>query len=343
MNWFEKHLNLTAIIISFGGAIFTGVSVIFALGFNVPYISDGFSIEQKTYLILTFFLTALASFIAMAWVIRKKGRNWAFLFPFVPSLGLFVVVALVNFHVGINHRFGAEYDTWLILPYAVLFSFIWLIGMCIVLAIRNIREDYPDPTLTPSGEFTSPDVLQKKALITFRRPGLYIRLLLSIIAAVLIIAGLSCFRINLSESLFTYKPLVKNFPDAMLSFYVPESYYPDPPPRGIGYHYTEITFIRNQIRPFRFESAIFKVVVDYYKSEPDKSAYSDDSMIKRVTIDGIPAEYSSYILSDNQQVRQVSFSHWGGSWTVRMVAEQDPSNELDATFDRILSTLKIDD
>ena len=124
MNWFERHLNWTAIFIAIGSLVLCSILVIISTGgyntlLRVSYL-QGFFI----YLLLLIVAGCLIlSAIGYRWVLHKKNRSLAFLFFFAPVF-IFIIVSFIYhfpFTTGIPVLFSTFFQLILVTGWIVLF------------------------------------------------------------------------------------------------------------------------------------------------------------------------------------------------------------------------------
>ncbi len=100
MNWFQRHLNWTAVIVPIMGVLL-GILIdkIFLLVTGMPYIPIiMFSFDAQ----VVIGIADIFSMIWFRWILKQKNRSWKWLLFFVPPLiplpyGLFTLLFLVPF------------------------------------------------------------------------------------------------------------------------------------------------------------------------------------------------------------------------------------------------------
>jgi hypothetical protein len=127
MNWFEKHLNWTLLMIPV-------VSIIsgFMSGFIFHYFSP-----ERTYIVLFptqpgFFITAILDTVGVIYVFNKKNRDRRFVFFFIPLL----VVAVIG-QIPIHSELTYSRDNQVLFVVALSCTFLWIIGWIILLFLKN--------------------------------------------------------------------------------------------------------------------------------------------------------------------------------------------------------------
>ncbi len=329
MNWFERHLNWTAIIITFGGSLFTCLMVLFAQGFNLVFRPYLLAFEFKVYLAITVFFATLVSIICMTWITKKKHRHLSLILLFIPS-GLFSLMFIYILHPPLlHHTFTfTEYDisNFYGIVYLVFLvsAGLWIIGLIIILFLKNRQEK-----LQFQNEGATLESLvennESEKVVSIRRMGNsgFIRIFGVLLIIPIVIAGYSCFRMNFGYQVFVHESfnLYENedLHYSEFMFECPKSYYRSWASGVIGYLGEEVALDGNQIKPFTVESTYIRINVSpkvRYEDNPTypslieqciyyyfKSTYGWNKLdveirnptITQTVIDGIPAEYATFL------------------------------------------------
>ena len=80
VDWFERHLNWTAVIITVSGFILSVLAVFASQGFVIIGLYNSLQIpfEFSLYLVMSGILATFISVIGMIWVIRKKTYHYGY-------------------------------------------------------------------------------------------------------------------------------------------------------------------------------------------------------------------------------------------------------------------------
>jgi len=354
MNWFEKHLNWTAIIITFCGFLLTCLIILTTLGFNLVYELDQLNTEYKIYLLFTISGTTLISILGMLWVIKKKKHNLFIVLFFVLAL----LITLANFTIVLFFRniLLIEFPLAVIFMTLIISSGIWIIGLLILLILRSkINNEYIH--------------------------SYWYRNVISIIAILMIIlATVSCFRINTRLNTYIFK---------MQSYWWDNKMWGDPKYSQFTFEYPrnyfqtwggdvrinigdEMTLVKDQISLFTISSVITNIdvtptlnidgqtqestlveqCINYYYKSYYGHHFSDNTKIENLTInpliiDGIPAKYATFIVgnSDSEtfwsEIKLVCFKREGTYWIIRLQKFDDKTINTDSNFDHLIKTFHI--
>ena len=133
MNWFEKHLNWTLLILPV-------VSII--SGFMAGFIFHYFS-PERTYIVLFptqpgFFITAILNTVVVIYVLNKKNRDRRFVFFFI-----FLLVVAVIGQIPIHSELTYSRDNHVLSVAALSGTCLWIIGWITLLFMKK-REKQAD-------------------------------------------------------------------------------------------------------------------------------------------------------------------------------------------------------
>jgi len=329
MNWFERHLNWMAVIITFGGFLFTCLMFLLTQGFNLVHPFFLLAFEFKLYLEITVFLTTLVYVVCMTCVIKKKQRNLALLSFFIPS-GLLSLFFYCVLNPTLLYRTSFYWDDYFEF-YAIVFmcflfsAGLWIIGLIILLVLkakqgkRSFPHQASELETTDSADSTEFSVSPGQ----IRNRGFFWTIIVLTIIT-LVVGGFSCVRMNHGYQTFTYEtytdPEETDLHYSEFAFECPRSYY-----RSWGgsdiiwYRGDELVLSHRQVKLFRFESTSLQINVSptviregnpVYPSLIEqclyyyfKSAYGwheldiqiSDLTITQTVVDGISAEYATFL------------------------------------------------
>jgi hypothetical protein len=334
VSWFKKHLNWTAVIIIFGGLIFSLFAAIIALGFNLFLFPQLLPFEFRIFSSLAVVLTTLASIIGIIWLIKNKRRHWAFVLFFIPY-GLFSILILPMLFPGflLGHSFYHYGPSFL----AILFAFFlipagfWLIGLIVILLLKEKGAEAVQFCIDPLLDIQNENNVNRRAA-PLRQiiKSKSIRVSCSLLLLAIIIAVFSCVRMNTGYQTVTIKNYNssrnENLHYSQISFECPKSYYPLMGEDLFWYLGDEATFVRDQIKLFSLESAYIQIDVSpsskikegnpvssslveqciyfYCQSASGRfpaeySIKTKDLKIANTTVDGISADYAVFSLDDS--------------------------------------------
>ena len=359
MNWFERHLNWTAFIITFCGLIFTFIVALFAMGFNIgnrPYLLE---FEFKIYLTLVVFFATLVSVIGIAWVIKKKQCKRALLLFFISSLFFSPILFLLLIHRETYFEVGIIFGIGFI-SFIVLMGF-WITGL-ILLFFKQ-------------GQLKDNEIAEKVSIRPSSNYKRYTRPFTLFLFVTIIISITSFLRINSGYQLFTYESYVdEELHFSKFTFECHKSYYEDWTGDIIYYPGEEISLIRHRMKPFTLESTeiqinisssvieegnpvypslVEQVIYFYFHSRYGQLAdYIDinikDLAITKTEVNGIPAEYATFLTDDSNtlyptegEVKLVCFNRAGIIWTICMKKLDEKTISPNPDFDHILQTFRI--
>jgi hypothetical protein len=220
MNWFERHLNWTALGMGVGSLSLTAFLVIVGMGWDVLDIRGrGVDIKSGVLLFLVILSSLLFSATSYGWILYKKNRSPVFLLFFLPSLAHNILL-LTNYTVYTTFAFISlnipflsisllpQYVTPLIynqdkvnpLPALLLLQIIVLgIGWFILLILKN-RSSLLTST---RGVFVAPYRPHFLQVLFNSNKRVGLLLLLFIIVSV-VLAGISLYSLKFGYSSFKY-------------------------------------------------------------------------------------------------------------------------------------------
>ncbi|HEX9896865.1 MAG TPA: hypothetical protein VGA85_04290 [Dehalococcoidales bacterium] len=331
MNWFERHLNWTAIIITFGGCLFTCVVALLTLGFNlfIPPWQLVQEFNAYLFLLIDIFTCTAISVIGMTWVVRKKKRH--------PLLTLFFIPSLISPLGLIFLLYDTPYDyppgSFIFGNLAILVSIcIWLLGLVLILFLKNKQV----PVQLHNGISDQKSLEENiPAEVKFAKKTPHNHIFLYSIAVLAVVtftlAGYSCFRMNHGYRVFVHdchNDEVENLQYSKFTCEIPKGYY-EPIPWDVVYYVGEeislerfrfklftISFssIDINITPFVGKvllpsesaedlpaSTLIERCIDYYYRHDYGypiyvSVTIDDLTVTQTSVNGIPAECATFIL-----------------------------------------------
>lgn len=369
MKWFERHLNWSAIFITLGGAIFTCLAFFMALGFNLLESFSWLSTEYRACLAVAVFFAGLVSFLCMAWIIRNKQRNPAFLIFFIPTTLFFLLLVLVLFP-GLNFRYIWHYaNVYLPVFLYLFFSFVfWVVGLVIIILLKK------KTPILQTGNASPPTLAQ-------HRPFGFIRVTGALALIALIVAGISGAGINSGSQALAYEQQNPRkdaaFHYSKFTFECPESYYPF---RGRNVLFfqrnvEEIGLQRHRIKPFGVESTIIQVSITL--ALPGKGSPADSTLIeqlvsnytsqtgflatntrnqhltlKKTVVNGNIADYAGFLTFEPatpfvdgpgkwNEVKMVCFEREGIIWTITMEKSNADTISSDSDFEHFIKSFRI--
>jgi hypothetical protein len=381
VNWFEKHLNWTAIIITFGGLAFTCLVALITLGLNLVARPSLLAFEFRLYLTLGTFFATLVSIACMAWIIRKKHRHLIFLIFFIPSALYSLVILLVLFPaLDVNRCFFSEQIYLAPFLLFLLSTLFWVIGLVLTLLLIKRRNRFLTLRPEPSTEVQAENTEHRKVIAERRIQHGFVPVLGLLLLITLVIAGISCFRINTGYQVITYEnhnsPREENLHYSQIAFECPKSYCFSWGGDLFWYPGDEITLMRDRIKPFALESTRIQINISPYVIKEGNPVYPslveqciyfyfqswygrnlrNNIEIKNLTVtktivDGITADYASFLtyypepffypFSTWNEVKLVCFEREGIIWTLCMEKADGKTISSNSVFDHLLKSFKI--
>jgi hypothetical protein len=375
MNWFERHLNWTAIIITFGGFLFTCVMVLFTLGFNLFVPAEDIDQDFRYYLLVVLFTCTVIPVIGMAWVIRKKNRSpWSMSF-FVPSLFSFLTLFLPPdyFENGIRYSFYA-------IRSVIILICIWLLGLVVILFMKTKKVSIPPQSEIADHKPLAGDLpVEGRSSKKGRYKRTYVYIVLASLLSALAVSGYSCFNIYHGYKTIIHESHSSGDEDLQYSRFVfecPKNFYESSGGGKIPYRGEEVNLWRDKLKLFTVSSSSIIINVippPYYWDDLPSFTLSelcihyfyltdygwplyntptiDDLTVTQVSVDDIPAEYATFILgypdSDYyypwSEIKMVCFEREGCIWVIRMENDKDKTVNPDADFEHLIETFGIID
>ncbi len=144
MNWFQRHLNETALAISVGSATILVFFSIFGLGFNItfyPWLLELGSLRLSMLAVVLIGCLVLSA-IGYGWVLNRKNRSPVFLFSFLPSLLSIVLLLIIQPPNNVFHyAYNITYEIVSPFPLVVLLSWLsalsLIIGWLVLISLEN--------------------------------------------------------------------------------------------------------------------------------------------------------------------------------------------------------------
>jgi hypothetical protein len=358
MNWFTRHLNWTAVLVSIAGISVTFLLSLFAQGLNfIPRINL-MPFEFKIYLTLVVLFSSLATVICMVLLIKKKQLNILISLLFVFSLSFSPVL----FYLLMNNetKQGPGYHIGILLLISVFLAIIWAIGLIIFLFLKPKILDIENHSLSDDQ-----DVRNKTDRKLFSS-AIFVSLILAAI-----LSFVSFMYMNVGKQRIT--EYSKVYPEEGLhylefSFECPNSYYSPWTSDIITYPGHIFYFTRNKIKPFKLVGSILEIHITQdvydggdpvYDSLIKQSIYFyyqntnvwlrhfyeiKDIFISTIIIDGTEAEYATFLVGDFNgfdytPVKMVCFERNNDIWTLIMT--EDEPTILNSDFNQITQTFDI--
>jgi hypothetical protein len=267
ISWSKKHLNWIAVIIIFGGLIFSCFVAILALGFNLFLSPQLLPLEFKIYSSLSVVLATLGSVIGIKWVTKNKHRHWTFILFFIPY-GLFSILILPMLFPGflLDHSLyykGPSFLSFLFTLFLIPAGF-WLIGLIVILLLKKKKAEAVQSSIDPGLGIQAENEVDRQAapLRRITKSKLF-RVSGSLLLLALIVSGVSCARMNTGYQTVTiknYNPSRdENLHYSQFSFECPRSYYCFTGERFHWYPGDEMWIVRDRIKLFSHESSSIQI------------------------------------------------------------------------------------
>ena len=363
MNWFERHLNWTAVIIPILGC---------TLGFMLGEIYMCLFSNYVYHILLPgefgFLATVTLSSIGVTWVLRKKNRNLTML---LFSLPVFIVAVIAQIMT-------IEYYTYepgnpAISLAVFIASVLWITGWIVLLLLKSQPKEEVNIILTQE----TSKIARHVGLLTkpFQLYPKLVYLTLFTITALIIIFGIISGNsyIGRNCSYITYSDTVTSSSlDITFSFEYPQCFYRMPgwPPEGDDSSKVFLWFDRDKRSWFTYDSGAWLNVEvgsieDFTFSSTmlatEKAishlsyAFGYDHEIdvletRQVIVAGIPADYVTLNVSKREDyhymhmwgmARFVCFEYKDLVWVIWIVSKHEGITQHEQYFNHVLETFTI--